>query len=76
MRRAIASDHIEGKIQAILAIRAPVVGAGDPGTSLRLRRLRRSRRLTQIRYWTPWAIGALVFLLLLAGGVVGFAAGS
>jgi hypothetical protein len=52
-----------------------VVGAGDPGTSLRLRRLRRSRRLTQVRYWAAWAVGGLVFLLLLAGGIVSFATG-
>jgi hypothetical protein len=51
-----------------------VVGTGDPSTALRLRRLRRSRRLTQIRYWAAWAVGGLVFLLLLAGGIVGFAA--
>jgi hypothetical protein len=52
-----------------------VVGAENPGTTLRLRRLRRSRRLTQVRYWAPWALGGLAFLLLLAGGIAGFTAG-
>ncbi|HYM49652.1 MAG TPA: hypothetical protein VET65_03670 [Candidatus Limnocylindrales bacterium] len=41
----------------------------------KLRRLRRTRRLSQLGYWTAWVIGGLVFVLLVASGIAGSAAG-
>ncbi len=41
---------------------------------MKLRRLRRNRRLTLFTYWAPWLVGAVLFLLLLAGGIVSLSA--
>jgi hypothetical protein len=52
-----------------------VLGEASPRLALKLRRIRRSRRLGQLGYWAAWTVGGLVFLLLLASGIAGFAAG-
>ena len=42
----------------------------------KFRRIRRGRRVTLVKYWTVWAIGGSLLILLLAGAVAGLSAGS
>lgn len=41
----------------------------------KMRRLRRMRRISRVTYWAAWGIAGIVFLGLLAGGIVGLASG-
>ncbi len=41
----------------------------------KFRRLRRDRKLVLLKYWTVWAVGGLLLILLLAGGIAGLSTG-